>query len=110
MHLHGALPDLDTDTCVLHHCDNRRCCNPDHLFLGSKKDNAQDALRKGRQVLPRGKGENSGNAKLSNAQAEEIRQMYKSGGVSQQKIADMYGVNQMSISKITRGLAYNDSI
>lgn len=110
LHIHGVLVDLDDEICVLHRCDNRLCCNPEHLFLGSKKDNTQDAMQKGRQVLPRGKGEKSGNAKLSNSQAEEIRKLYKSGGLSQQKIADMYGVNQMAISKITRGLTYNGTI
>jgi len=35
--------------CVLHRCDNPPCVRPDHLFLGTKKDNAQDAIRKGRR-------------------------------------------------------------
>jgi len=108
-HIHGVLVNLEGPLCVLHRCDNRLCCNPEHLFLGTKKDNTQDAMSKGRQILPHAKGEKSGNAKLTNAQAEEIRQLYKSGELSQIKIAKIYGVNQMSISKITRGLAYNES-
>ncbi len=41
----GPIPD---GMLVLHHCDNPPCCNPRHLFLGTKSDNAQDAFDKGR--------------------------------------------------------------
>lgn len=37
---------------VLHHCDNRRCVRPDHLFLGTNGDNNRDARRKGRSAVP----------------------------------------------------------
>lgn len=43
----GDIPD---GTLVCHTCDNRKCVNPDHLFLGSYYDNALDALQKGRRV------------------------------------------------------------
>jgi len=39
-------------TCVLHACDNRLCVNPDHLFLGTNRDNAVDCARKGRKRMP----------------------------------------------------------
>lgn len=71
-YFYGALPD---GTCVLHQCDVRRCINPRHLFLGSKADNSQDMVAKGRHysaprlrtVCPKGhpySGTNSRGARI----------------------------------------------
>ena len=56
---------------VCHHCDNRKCINPDHLFVGTVKDNVQDALAKGRLKGPQ--GEKSRTAVLTAEIVREIR-------------------------------------
>lgn len=88
---------------VLHKCDNRKCCNPDHLFLGSYSDNQADAYKKQRRAAFR--GESHTNAKLTNYQAEEIRTRY-TAGETQTTLAKTYGVSQRVISLITRKETY----
>lgn len=66
---------VDPELMVCHRCDNPCCVNPDHLFLGSGKDNMADASRKGR--LPT--GERHHNARLSDALVAEIRLAYQQG-------------------------------
>jgi hypothetical protein len=67
---------------VCHNCpggDNPSCVNPDHLFIGTHKDNTQDAVRKGRMrgirgmKIPKLQGENHYNHKLSNEKVIWIR-------------------------------------
>lgn len=90
-----------------HHCDNRQCCNPQHLFVGTHQDNMNDAKMKHRfPGNPRGKGpilhgiENP-NAKLTNEMIILIRQADPLK--SQKQLAHEYGVTQTTISRIQRG-------
>lgn len=70
----GDLPPVERGTkcCVLHRCDNPRCANPDHLFLGSQADNMRDKAEKGRAIGAH-PGEKHHCAKLTRVQVDMIR-------------------------------------
>ena len=85
---------------AMHTCDQPLCVNPDHLHIGSRSDNTQDMLEKGRSN--RAKGEQSGAAVLTEKQVLAIRKEYEVGNVTQVELGDKYGVTQDSISDITR--------
>ena len=78
---------------VLHSCDNPRCCNPNHLRTGTQQDNMADRNSRGRQA----RGSNHGIAKLTEQQVLEIRAI---SGMTQQAIADQYGVARKTINNI----------
>lgn len=82
---------------VLHKCDNPRCVNPEHLFLGTQVDNITDMNSKGRAVAL--KGEAHGMAKLNVEIAEKIRQQHASG-YSSRELARMYGVCKRTIQNV----------
>lgn len=83
---------------VLHRCDNRACCNPYHLFVGTQRDNMRDKMRKGRAVGPKLLGESNPSAKLTREKVERIR----SSKDTQRILAERYGVSQVLIGKIKR--------
>lgn len=89
---------------ICHSCDNPPCVRVDHLFLGTASDNALDSYRKGRRKPPtrHARGERVGLAKLTEAGVREIRRRYAAGGVSQQVLADEFGVHQTKISAVVR--------
>ncbi len=89
--------ELDVKTLVCHKCDNRKCVNPDHLFLGSHKDNAQDCINKKRRKF--GTGEDSAHHKLNWKMVDEIRKLRQEGWTLV-KLGEKYGVNHTNISNI----------
>jgi HNH endonuclease len=80
---------------VLHKCDNPRCSNPQHLFLGTAKDNAIDCKNKKRNVY----GVKNKNAKLDEVKVKEIKRL-SSLGVTMTRIAKDFNVNISTIERI----------
>ena len=86
---------------VLHRCDNTRCVNPDHLFLGTQKDNITDSLLKGRHRYGCLRGESHPESKLTNSDVREIRSLI--GTMSFCAIARKFNVNNTAIHHIHKG-------
>lgn len=89
----GKIPK---NLCVLHKCDNVKCCNVDHLFLGTQKENVRDCIDKNRHKAP--VGVENGNTKLTVLQIINIRRDNRSNVV----IAAEYGVQSGQITKIKK--------
>jgi hypothetical protein len=92
----GPIPE---NMCVCHKCDNRICCNPNHLFLGSKNDNIVDMIKKGRGRKL---------AKFTYEESKQILSEYKTGNFTCTYLAKKYGVSRQIISNIVNGISYND--
>jgi hypothetical protein len=106
----GAIPD---GMHVCHHCDNRTCVNPAHLFTGTDADNVADMWAKGRGRSNPPKGELSPNAVLTESQVREMRRLYAGpnprkgcavpGKFNQPQLARMFGIGQPQVPSIVRG-------
>jgi DNA invertase Pin-like site-specific DNA recombinase len=90
----GAIPDGGV---VCHSCDEPRCCNPDHLFLGTQKDNMQDCVAKGR-LRP---GRVGAPRKVSDEQRKRIAEL-RSQGMLQRQIAQQFGITQVRVSQLLK--------
>jgi len=98
---------------VLHMCDVRLCCNPDHLFLGTNADNIQDSMNKGRRKgvtrkRPSGLRYNHTKTpgpapKLNSEQRQAMIEEYLRGGVSKSALARKYGVSTAAVCRRGRG-------
>lgn len=83
------------DVLVLHTCDNTRCVERTHLFVGTHKDNTQDMIAKGRAKL--------GARKIDMATAEEIRASADLGSTA---LATQYGLSKMQVRRILARTAW----
>ena len=99
-HLNGEIPK---NAYVCHECDTPSCVNPNHLFLGSAVDNAQDRKMKNRSA-PKF-GHHNGRSKIKICDLPNIKQLI-SEGKHQKHIAKMFDVSQSAISRIKRGASW----
>lgn len=88
---------------VLHRCDNPVCVNPDHLFIGTQRDNILDMENKGRGRHP--SGANHSKAKLSEESVEFIR----NSKIPMADLARQFGVARQSVFKIKRNINWRKS-
>lgn len=100
---------------VLHRCDNRACCNPDHLFLGTNAENIADSMAKGRRkgitrrrpsglkYRPMSVVGRINHMKVKPEDRVKIADMVR-GGVSRRNAAKVFGISANTVMRISRGL------
>lgn len=95
-HFVGPIPD---SMYICHKCDVKNCFNPDHLFIGTAKENMNDASKKCRIVC----GEENKLSKLDSVSIKQIRSEWISGGITQKTLSERFNCSQANISFIVTG-------
>lgn len=95
MMLHGPIP---SGYYICHVCDTPGCVRPEHLFIGTQRDNMADCKAKGRTRSPRGEAHHK--AKLTSVDIREIRKAR--GHEIQINTAARFGIRQNNVSHIQR--------
>lgn len=91
--------NIAAEMCVLHRCDNRPCCNPHHLFLGTNADNVADRERKGRTL----RGEALSHCKLQESQVAYMK-LLLGHGIPVRHVAECYEVATQYVYMVRDGL------
>ena len=98
---------ITKNMCVLHQCDNRKCVNPNHLWLGTKKDNTQDMINKNRKIILPLKGEMNGMSKLKEHDIKTIRSSYSIKN-NCTELSKIYRVSISTIDRIVRNITWRN--
>jgi hypothetical protein len=88
---------FDQSKYICHTCDNRSCCNPNHLFIGTQFDNMRDMVSKGRKTLKC--NEDNPNVKLTDKQVVVLREMRKDG-MLMKDLAEVFNIGIAQVSCI----------
>ena len=94
----GLLPSMDSPLVVCHSCDNPSCVNPEHLFVGTQRQNMIDKIQKGRSN--QATGERVANAKITAADAIAI---YNHPETNWSELARSYQVTPQTVYNIRKG-------
>lgn len=97
---------FEEDMCILHKCDNPPCVNPYHLFLGTRADNVQDMIAKGRARAV--SGNNHGCRVVNSDEVREIREKYKKGTYTQRQLAEEYKIASQTVSAIINRIIWKE--
>lgn len=97
--------DIPEKMLVCHTCDNSSCINPDHLFLGTNKDNVFDMITKGRR--PSFTCEKNSMAKTTKEQVLEMRSKFSNGKYTQKDLAEEYKLDKSTVGSILRQETWN---
>lgn len=87
---------------VCHSCDNPPCCNPKHLFLGTGKQNSQDASQKGLYT----RGEKQWRSVLTDELVVQIRALNKNEGIGYRRISKRLNVSYQAVQGVLYGITW----
>jgi hypothetical protein len=95
----GKIPE---GKCCCHFCDNPSCVNPNHLWIGTSKENTHDAIKN--RIFPM--GENHWKSRLTETQIKQIRALRNQEGKSLAELSNQFGVTKAHIWQVSVGKSW----